>query len=42
MNNQLTIQEITDYVEQNINRFHAKRLEKLENLNFKEIFYLYK
>jgi len=47
MKNSLNIEDITKYVEQNIGDFHAKRLEKLEKLNFKEVLkrknpYLYK
>jgi hypothetical protein len=32
----LDLQDIAQYVEQNIGSFHAKRLEKLQKLNFKE------
>ncbi len=47
MTNLLKIEDITNYVEQNIDKFHAKRLEKLENLNFVKVLkrknpYLYK
>ncbi len=33
----LNLQEVSQYVEQNIGTFHSKRLEKLEKLNFKEL-----
>lgn len=33
----LILKDVTEYVEQNIGNFHAKRLEKLEKLNFKEV-----
>lgn len=33
----LNLKDITGYVEQNIDNFHVKRLEKLQKLNFKEI-----
>lgn len=33
----LDLKDVTLYVEQNIGTFHAKRLEKLEKLNFKEV-----
>lgn len=33
----LNLKDIAQYVEQNIGIFHAKRLEKLEKLNFKEV-----
>lgn len=33
----LNLKEITKYVEDNIDNFHAKRLEKLEKLNFKQV-----
>lgn len=33
----LNLQEVSQYVEQNIGTFHTKRLEKLEKLNFKEL-----
>lgn len=33
----LDLQDIAQYVEQNIGSFHAKRLEKLQKLNFKEV-----
>lgn len=33
----LNLKDVTKYVEQNIGTFHAKRLEKLEKLNFKEV-----
>lgn len=33
----LNLKDLTKYVEKNIDTFHAKRLEKLEKLNFNEI-----
>lgn len=33
----LNIKDVTKYVENNIDTFHAKRLEKLEKLNFKDV-----
>jgi len=33
----LNLKDVTKYIEQNIGTFHAKRLEKLEKLNFKEV-----
>lgn len=33
----LNLKDVTKYVEQNIETFHTKRLEKLEKLNFKEV-----
>lgn len=33
----LNLKDVTKYVEQNIGTFHAKRLEKLEKLNFREV-----
>jgi hypothetical protein len=33
----LNLKIISNYVEQNIELFHAKRLEKLEKLNFREL-----
>lgn len=45
--NSLNIDDITNYVKENIDKFHNKRLEKLESLNLKKILkrknpYLYK
>lgn len=47
MTNLLTTEDIINYVEENIDKFHQKRIEKLENLNLKTILkrknpYLYK
>lgn len=47
MTKSLNIQDIISYVEENIDKFHLKRLEKLKNLNFKKVLkrknpYLYK
>ncbi|MBK8473333.1 MAG: cytosolic protein [Sphingobacteriales bacterium] len=33
----LNLKDVTKYVEQNVGTFHAKRLEKLEKLNFREV-----
>lgn len=33
----LNLEDVTKYIEQNIGTFHAKRLEKLEKLNFREV-----
>ena len=33
----INLSDITAYVEAHIGTFHAKRLEKLEKLNFKEV-----
>ncbi|MEI6428440.1 MAG: PmeII family type II restriction endonuclease [Pseudanabaena sp. ELA607] len=47
MTQALDLNDIATYIEQNIDKFHRKRLEKLKNLNFKAILkrknpYLYK
>jgi hypothetical protein len=47
MTNLLKAEDIINYVEENIDKFHQKRIEKLENLNLKTILkrknpYLYK
>lgn len=33
----LNLKDVTQYVEKNIGTFHAKRLEKLEKLDFNEV-----
>lgn len=33
----LKLKDLNKYIEQNIGTFHAKRLEKLENLNFRKV-----